>query len=218
MGPSASRTSRPSAVSPSCSGRWRLAPACSGPSTRWARLSCAASLACVGTLEPPPGLLEHVKFHEETTDLVENFCGVPGLTVQRNRVVDRKVLVNARGPDVPAFLLDHETLTEVFTNLANGTAVTLEFTSVRHSLSVTDHGDGTYTALFMETGNSVAYGPDGKALARDTGQRRTELLRDDAGTPADPLDDVTLSFRVVKESTGRNDDVLCATTVPVLIG
>ena len=60
--------------------------------------------------------------------------------MQIDRVLDAKILVNTRGPDDLAFLVEHETVTEVITNLANGTAVTLKFTTNRNSLSVTDNG------------------------------------------------------------------------------
>jgi hypothetical protein len=175
-----------------------------------------ASIGLAGPASAKP--LRHVTVHEETTRVFDNACDVPGLTVQIDRVLDAKMLVNTRGPDDLAFLVEHETVTEVITNLANGTAVTLKFTTNRNSLSVTDNGDGTYTVLLMETGNGVVYGPDGKAIARNPGQVRTELLFDDAGTPTDPFDDVFLGVvRVVKESTGRTDD-FCAAIVPVLTG
>jgi hypothetical protein len=44
----------------------------------------------------------------------------------------------------------------------------------------------------------VLYGEDGKAIARNAGQTRFEILSDQSGQQLD--------FRVVKDSTGRNDD------------
>ena len=58
--------------------------------------------------------------------------------------------------------------------------------------------------------------PDGKAIARDSGQVRVELLVDDGGTPNDPFDDEVLEESLVKV-TGRTDDS-CAAVVPVLVG
>ena len=60
------------------------------------------------------------------------------------------------------------------------------------------------------TGNFVAYGPDGKAIARNPGQTRLELLFDVDGTFLGVV-------RVIKESTGRTED-FCEAAVPVLIG
>jgi hypothetical protein len=106
----------------------------------------------------------------------------------------------------------------VDTNLANGKAITGTFNVIEKALHATDNGDGTVTALFLGTGNEVTYGPDGKAIARNPGQIRFELLIDENGTPNDPTDDEVLAFLgLVKESTGRTDD-FCAAVVPVLTG
>jgi hypothetical protein len=80
---------------------------------------------------------------------------------------------------------------------------------------VTDKGDGTLTILALATGNDVFYGPDGKAIGRNPGQVRFEILVDHGGTPTDPSDDVELDFRLVRESTGRSDD-FCEVAVPAL--
>jgi hypothetical protein len=106
--------------------------------------------------------------------------------------------------------------TDVWTNLANGNAVTVEGTQLSKDLQVTDNGDGTLTIVVLGTGNLVVYGPDGKAIARDPGQVRIEFLVDDGGTPTDPSDDGELEFvGVVKD--GRTED-FCAAAVPVLMG
>ena len=73
-------------------------------------------------------------------------------------------------------------------------------------LHVTDNGDGTLTIVFLATGPSSLYGPDGKAIARDPGQVRFEFVVDHGGTPTDPSDDVELSSTQIKGSTGRSDD------------
>jgi hypothetical protein len=49
-----------------------------------------AWIALAGAASAEP--LEHGKFHEETTDMVEDFCGIPGFTVQFDRVADGKFL------------------------------------------------------------------------------------------------------------------------------
>jgi hypothetical protein len=82
--------------------------------------------------------------------------------------------------------------------------------------NVTDNGDGTLTILVLATGNDVLYGPDGKAIARNPGQIRFEVLIDHGGTPTDPLDDEFVAdLGVVKGSTGRSDD-FCAASVTAL--
>jgi hypothetical protein len=61
----------------------------------------------------------------------------------------------------------------------------------------------------------VLYDEDGKAIARNPGQIRIELIIDHGGTPTDPVDDAVLSEEVVRGSTGRSDD-FCEAAVAVL--
>ena len=103
----------------------------------------------------------------------------------------------------------------MFTNRANGKTVTLTVVRVNKDLRVTDNGDGTLTILALATGNDVFYGPDGKAIGRNPGQIRVEILVDHSGTPTDPSDDVFLAEELVKGSTGRSDD-FCEAAVPAL--
>jgi hypothetical protein len=130
-------------------------------------------------------------------------------------VVDGSVLVVAHGPDGLAYFLEHISTTATFTNRANGKTVTFESSVVNKDLRVTDNGDGTLTLLRLATGNDVFYGPDGKAIGRNPGQIRFEILVDHGGTPTDRFDDVELDFRLVRESTGRSDD-FCEAAVPAL--
>ena len=158
----------------------------------------------------------HETFHEETTQIEENFCGVAGLTVDSTIVTDGRIHIVPHGPDGLAYFSFHIRGTEVVRNLANDETVTAEYTVTDKDLRVTDNGDGTLTILVLATGNAVLYGEDGKAIARDPGQTRFEILVDHGGTPTDPSDDEFLEFLgVVKESTGRTDD-FCEAAVPAL--
>lgn len=99
------------------------------------------------------------------------------------------------------------------TNLANDRFVVWVSVTNGRDLRVTDNHDGTSTILFFATGNTVIYGSDGKALARNPGQGRAYPLIDNGGTPRDISDDSFLRvLSVVKQSTGRTDD-LCAAMV-----
>ena len=171
----------------------------------------AAMLAAAAAAAP---LLKE-RFHDEGTFVNEVFCGVPGLTVDQAFVVDGTVLAVPHGPDGLVYFLEHITATSVLTNRANQKFVTVTSRVINHDLRVTDNGDGTLTILFQATGNDVIYGPDGKAIGRNPGQIRLEVLIDHAGTPTDPFDDVFLAEELVKGSTGRNDD-FCGTVVPAL--
>jgi hypothetical protein len=79
---------------------------------------------------------------------------------------------------------------------------------VHYSPSPRSGGEGGF-------GNAVVYGEDGKAIARNPGQIRPELIIDHGGTPNDPSDDQVLSEELVKGSTGRTDD-FCGAVVPAL--
>ena len=158
--------------------------------------------------------LEQGTFHEEFTFIDRDFCGA-GLEVQFDGVVDGRFLVTRRGQDGLVYFMDNIHVTDTLTNLANGKSITDEARELHKDLHVTDNGDGTLTILVLATGNFTLYGADGKAIARNPGQVRFELLIDHGGTPGDPSDDVELAFTLVKESTGRSDDV-CAAAVAAL--
>jgi hypothetical protein len=154
--------------------------------------------------------------HEEETIVLNDFCGVPGLTVELARVLDSRVQAVPHGPDRLAYFLEHGRATDVYTNVANDKSITAVTKFIEKDLRVTDNGDGTLTILNLATGNGVVYGEDGKAIARNPGQVRFEFIVDHAGTPADPSDDVFLEdLGMVKGSTGRSDD-FCEAAVPAL--
>jgi len=155
-------------------------------------------------------------FHEEDTLVLNDFCDVPGLTVELAFVLDGRVHAVPHGPDGLPYFGGHFVQTDVYTNLANDKSITAVSNEIEKDLRVTDNGDGTLTILVLVTGNFVLYGEDGKAIARNPGQIRVEILIDHGGTPTDPSDDEFLAFLgVVKGSTGRSDD-FCEAAVPAL--
>ena len=139
-----------------------------------------------------------------------------GLDVELTFVLDVRVHVVPHGSDRLDYFLQHGRRSEVLTNLANGVSVTSLTIVTEKDLRVTDNGDGTLTILILATGNAILYGEDGKAIARNPGQVRFEILVDHGGTPTDPSDDEFLEFLgEVKGSTGRSDD-FCEAAVPAL--
>jgi hypothetical protein len=162
--------------------------------------------------------IEHTDFHNEFSETVTDFCEVSGLTVQIDTVEDGRFLFNPHGPDGLAYGKSNLRVTTVYTNVDSGNTVTEVINAVDKDHRVTDNGDGTLTILVLSTGNAAVFGQDGKAIARNPGQVRFELLIDDGGTPTDPSDDEFLAFLgLVKGSTGRTDD-FCAAVVPALQG
>jgi hypothetical protein len=179
-------------------------------------LALGATAAVMLAATASAGQVFRETIHEEDTLVLEDFCDVEGLTVELAFVLDLRVQVVPHGRDRLDYFLQHGTRTEILTNLANGKSVTSLANVIEKDLRVTDNGDGTLTILILATGNAVLYGEDGKAIARNPGQIRLEILVDHGGTPTDPFDDEELAFLgVVKDSTGRNDD-FCEAAVPAL--
>jgi len=176
-------------------------------------LTAAVTLAAAASA----GQIFREKIRDEVEiEVIEDFCGVEGLTVEFETTASGHVHAVTHGRDGLAYFGAQIRQTEVVTNLANGNSVMSASTFIDKDLRVTDNGDGTLTLLILTTGNAVLYGEDGKVIARNSGQARFEILVDHGGTPADPRDDTELEFLgVVKESTGRNDD-FCELAVPIL--
>ena len=130
----------------------------------YAVLGLGATLALVGATAASAGQIFHETFHEETTGIETDFCGVPGLTVEFATVEDGRVHAVPHGKAGLAYFGAHVTRTETVTNLANGKSVTSFAKFVDKDLRVTDNGDGTLTLLILTTGNAVLYGPDGRSL------------------------------------------------------
>jgi hypothetical protein len=138
-------------------------------------------------------------------DVIENFCGEGNLAVDHTWSIDLRIHVVAHGLDGLEYFLQHGVFRESFTS-GEKTVTTLATVLEKDKL-VTDNGDGTLTVVVLATGNAVAYGPNGKAIARNPGQLRFVL-------------DIAADGRItrgetVKGSTGRNDD-FCAAAVAVL--
>jgi hypothetical protein len=140
--------------------------------------------------------------HFDWGETVEDFCDVPGLTVEdagsgetRSRTVVRGGVEYGLGQSVD---------TDVYTNLASGRTVT-NVQNRNDEEYVTDNGDGTVTLHYSAVGRNTAYDDQGNVIARDAGTVAVESVWDG---------DEPLSFDVVK-TTGQRYD-FCAVLVPAL--
>jgi hypothetical protein len=174
---------------------------------------CAAMAAVLGA-SAAAGVVVHDSIHDERTFVLEDFCDVAGLDVTVDSTLDIQARIGPRGPDGLLYFVSHGRQHEVLT--ANGTSLTSDAIVNEKDHEITLNPDGTLTVLVLATGNAVLYGPNGKAIARNPGQLRFELLIDEKGTP-DPSDDEITRLGDVKGSTGRSDDY-CAAAVPALTG
>ncbi|GAA1804504.1 hypothetical protein [Agromyces neolithicus] len=157
--------------------------------------------------------LEHELFSEAFSFTDTNFCDV-GISVDIEGVREVHFLFNSRQPGTPPFGQVNFTVDVVYAS-ENG-VVTEHVRGIEKDLKITDNEDGTLTILVLSTGNATLYDETGKAIGRNPGQVRFELLIDHNGTVADPSDDVFLEFLgQVKGSTGRNDD-FCEAVLPIL--
>lgn len=179
-----------------------------------ALLAFATVTTTVGTAAAKP--LDRGTFHEEISAVLTDFCGVPGLDIEFEAVIDFEYSVRSRGREQLPYFTQFVMGDRTFTNPDNDRYVTEVFKVIEKDLAVTDNGDGTFTLLVLATGNSTLSGMDGKAIARNPGQVRDKILIDNNGTPQDPSDDEFLEYlEEVKGSTGRTDD-FCAAAVPAL--
>jgi hypothetical protein len=174
------------------------------------------SLSSAGGVAAQQPVMEWV--HEEFTEIIDDFCDVEGLTVRLDQVVDFRVHWNARKRDGLAYFVQNVKSSATFTVLPSDDRwVTSVENSVFNDVEVTDNGDGTLTILVLGAGNFVTYDQAGKAIARNPGRVFFEDVVNHAGTPQDPTDDEFVEDRLVKESTGLNDD-FCEAAVRVLTG
>ncbi|GGI43583.1 hypothetical protein BCL57_000031 [Agromyces flavus] len=180
-------------------------------------IAAAAAVAFAGTLIVAPSAsarpLENFTFteHEAFTDL--NFCDV-GLSVEVDLTREVHVLFNSRKPGTAPYWKGNYTVDATYTT-ENG-MVREHIRGVEKDLRITDNGDGTMTILVLSTGNATVYDESGKAIARNPGQVRFEVLIDYGDDITDPSDDEFLEFLgQVKGSTGRSDD-FCEAALPIL--
>jgi hypothetical protein len=177
-------------------------------------LALAATAVVVFAAAAGAGPPVRETIHEEFFNEIDGFCETD-MVVESHLVVDGTTTIRPRGRDGLIYFANRLRITETFTNVDNGKFVVSKVNLIDKDLRVTDNGDGTLTILILSTGNAVIYNSNGKAIGRNPGQVRFELVVDHGGTPNDPSDDTDLSFEQVKGSTGRTDD-FCEVTVPAL--
>ncbi len=150
---------------------------------------------------------------EQFSNTIRDYCDVKGLTaVDAGTFRSRLQLRTTRSG--AEYFLEHINVQETVTGVASRRSVTIKTAYLAKDLKVTVDG-GLTTVVTLLTGPSTAYGPDGRAIARDPGQFRFRVVISDNGTPNNPDDDYEVSFTVLKSSTGRTDDY-CAAIVRVI--
>lgn len=156
---------------------------------RWAIAAAAAAALAASVVAAPAATarpIENVRFTEVDSFTDTNFCDA-GITVQIDSTSEVHILLNSRKPGTAPYFKAN--VGAVTTYTGPGGVVTEHVRIVDKDLKITDNGDGTMTILVLATGNAAAYGEDGKAIARNPGQVRYEVLIDYGADIADPSDD-----------------------------
>lgn len=185
--------------------RFVKAPAPSSPLGAAAAVGFTAAALLLGS-PAVAAPLEDGSFDEDFAFTVDDFCAVDGLTVLIEGSITGRYTVGSHG-DGQAYFRQRSVVERTVTNVDTGASYTDKASTLDKDLRITENDDGGLIILVLATGNSTVYDSSGKAIARNPGQVRFELVLDDAGEQ--------VSFTIVKESTGRSDD-LCAAVVPVL--
>ena len=130
-----------------------------------------------------------------------------GTKAQDSGDVSGNFVFNQRGSSAFPYYRESVRGTIVTTNLENDGTYTNVFTANGRDHKIVNNGDGTITITTFASGGSRFYDQNGKLVLKDPGQFRFAVDIDFNGTPGDPSDDVEVpdSFRVVRDSTGRND-------------
>jgi len=146
--------------------------------------------------------LDQGHFH----NVVTNSFDCDGTPVQEDVDVSGSFLLNQRGSSPFPYYRESVHGTIVWTNLNTASTFTEIFSGDSKDREIVDNGDGTITITFHVAGGARFYDQNGDMVLRDPGQIRFAVDIDYAGTPGDPSDDIQISdFRVVRDSTGRND-------------
>ena len=107
-------------------------------------IALAASPAAAQRVEGGP-------YHEEFTDVFTDFCDVPGLTVDYAGAIDGHYSATARGSGGTVYFVDHQTVTQTYTNQATGLTATDVQRILVKDLKITKVGN-IVTILQLATG------------------------------------------------------------------
>jgi hypothetical protein len=151
----------------------------------------------------------------EYSQIIEDFCGVAGLTVEQEGVAEGRLRTTTHGPDGLSYEHARASSTDTYTNLATGEFVTIVGAYVNRAKRVTDNGDGTLTILLEGPSHFTTFNQDGERIAKSAGVVGFELLIDHAGTPTDPSDDEVIEFLGFVKDVGRTHD-FCTTVVQAI--
>jgi hypothetical protein len=163
----------------------------------------ALLLAAPASAAPPERFVDEFSFDV----VIEDFCDVAGLDIRSVGTFTGNVRLFSRGDQPLPYFWQRSHVERTLTNEATGAFVTERTSVLEKDLTITDNGDGTFTAIALLTGPSSLYDSSGRAIARDPGQTRLRIEIDAEGNGE--------VVEVVKGSTGRSDDY-CEAMLPII--
>jgi len=184
------------------------------PATAAALAGLAILTVGIGAAAATPIHWEPLHF-EYGPEATEDFCGVSGLTVEQQGVIEGRFRTTTHGADGLPYYFEHVEWIDTWTNLETGEFLTVVGSSRGGDLRVTDNGDGTLTILVQGASRRERLNEDGERISLSAGLFAFEVLIDHAGTPTDPSDDVFLEFLGVVKDVGLTVD-FCTTLVQAI--
>ena len=151
------------------------------------------------------GRLEGFSYHDDVHFVANDVCGVTGLSVTFDVVVDGRVLGVIRGSGPFPFYTITQHGWALITNLANGKSMTTTWNTIGKDQSITDNGDGTITIVEGSAGQFRFVDTDGRLVGVNAGTIWSQYVVDYAGTPSDPSDDTFVAFLGETKFVGHED-------------
>lgn len=145
--------------------------------------------------------VEHVRFHDQGSDVVEDFCGDLHVRID----VDERGVFVLRPAGRDRLLRGTATYHggATYTNLDTNRAFTITWNYAEQEFKAVDNGDGTVTLYVQVPGPERIYGPDAQLLFTSGGTFREAVVLDLGGTPDDPSDDTFVSSEFLGDRGGQ---------------
>ena len=175
----------------------------------------AVSLAAPASAEPAGNGPWQTFIEDPFSEIQEDFCDVPGLTVEFEFASVQQEKWSILGPnDFPYGFYFHDGY-EKYTNVDTGESVTLVNFGASKDVRKTDNGDGTFTIHVTNKSHGVLYSDEGEVLDRSAGVFSYTVVYNYNGTPSDPTDDFKVGRPTIVRDEGNKAD-FCAIVVPAI--
>jgi hypothetical protein len=139
---------------------------------------------------------------------MEDFCEVPGLTVQLVSTSEQLEKRTVHSDGLP-YAMWHYTVSDVYTNVETGKSATEIAAENERIVRVTDNGDGTLTIIEFKVHNREIYDEDGGLIGQRDGHFTVKKTMYHQGTLSLGGDDVNVESNVPADNVVENGDDFC---------